>query len=131
MGAPAPVWVWGCLNPLSPHPSPCSLCPAMAWPSQAGALGGQQSQQAGNRLWKHRRGVTCWAVGHSLDGLGCTHCRSTQVPLQDLWAGDRRVLGSISALLTCPFAAGRSYNQSCDMDGPSSCCTLDHIPLVR
>ncbi|XP_039927225.1 transmembrane protein 150A isoform X2 [Hirundo rustica] len=23
-----------------------------------------------------------------------------------------------------------SYNQSCDMDGPSSCCTLDHIPLV-
>ncbi|KFW65980.1 Transmembrane protein 150A, partial [Pygoscelis adeliae] len=25
----------------------------------------------------------------------------------------------------------RNYNQSCGVDGPGSCCTLDHIPLVR
>uniref|UniRef100_A0A672TJL5 Transmembrane protein 150A n=1 Tax=Strigops habroptila TaxID=2489341 RepID=A0A672TJL5_STRHB len=29
-----------------------------------------------------------------------------------------------------PFPPGRNYNQSCDVDSPSSCCTLDHIPLV-
>lgn len=29
-----------------------------------------------------------------------------------------------------PFAPRRNYNQSCGVDGPGSCCTLDHIPLV-
>lgn len=62
--------VWGCQNPLSPHPGPHSLCPAMASPSQKGALGEQQSQQAGNRLWKHRHDSACWAVGHSLEVVG-------------------------------------------------------------
>lgn len=54
---------------LSQNPGPCSLCRAMASPSQAGAPGEQQSQQAGNRLWKLRRDATRWAVGHSLEGL--------------------------------------------------------------
>lgn len=81
-------------------------------------------------------------MGHSLEGLvhrvwahlwGPAALAGEQLlPLQGLWAGGRRrVPGSSSALLACPFAPGRNYNQSCGMDGPGSCCTLDHIPLVR
>ncbi|XP_015488552.1 transmembrane protein 150A isoform X3 [Parus major] len=41
----------------------------------------------------------------------------------------RRYAMALSNNHICPVH-NWSYNQSCDMDGPSSCCTLDHIPLV-
>lgn len=61
--------------------------------------------------------VHCWC------GVVCAHCRACGQETE----GPGQHLGSPNMYLCCR----RSYNQSCDMDGPSSCCTLDHIPLVR
>lgn len=80
-------------------------------------------------------------MGRSLEGLVPrvqAHPRVQAVltgeqvcPWEGLCAGGRRVPGSSPALPVHPFAFCRNYNQSCGMDGPGSCCTLDHIPLVR
>ncbi|NWI66907.1 T150A protein, partial [Todus mexicanus] len=60
----------------------------------------------------------------------CPLGSSSAAFLQGLWAGSRSVLGTDVALPAHPFASCRNYNQSCGVDSPGSCCTLDHIPLV-
>lgn len=144
----AGVWVLllllglqGCKNAPEPHtPIHAAPCPDMASPLQAGTPGGQQSQQAGDRRWKPRHdapGGPCWVTPWRGLSPGCGHIPG--VGLRCLGGSSaalagpvgRRVPGSNSALLGCPFAPGRNYNQSCGVDSPGSCCTLDHIPLVR
>ncbi|XP_053892340.1 transmembrane protein 150A-like isoform X2 [Malaclemys terrapin pileata] len=47
------------------------------------------------------------------------------------WAQQVWCPTSIDPLSNVPCSLlPRSYNQSCGLDGPISCCTLDHIPLV-
>lgn len=129
-------------TPAHASSSVCSSCPTMASPLQAGTLGGQQSQQAGCSPWKPRQDVPegpCWVVGCSLKGLvpgvrahpwGLAALAGEQLCCPCRGCGQEGP-GQQLVSPSCPFPPGRNYNQSCGVDSPGSCCTLDHIPLVR
>lgn len=129
-------------TPAHASSSVCSSCPTVASPLQAGTLGGQQSQQAGCSPWKPRQDVPegpCWVVGCSLKGLvpgvrahpwGLAALAGEQLCCPCRGCGQEGP-GQQLVSPSCPFPPGRNYNQSCGVDSPGSCCTLDHIPLVR
>ncbi|XP_071420574.1 transmembrane protein 150A isoform X1 [Pithys albifrons albifrons] len=80
-----------------------------------------------------------WELCHQPSSCSARAVASTWAPIHvvDEWKVLVLAAGAVSpgyamALSNnhiCPVH-NWNYNQSCDMDGPSSCCTLDHIPLV-
>ncbi|KAM6346868.1 transmembrane protein 150A isoform 1-T1 [Alca torda] len=121
-----------------PSPAPQSVQPPTPpWPlprrqgRQAGSRASRQGMGGGNPgvmlpedpAGSLPGGVCPQGAGTSL-GSGCAGSAALAGPV------GRRVPGSSLVLLDCPFAPGRNYNQSCGVDSPGSCCTLDHIPLV-
>lgn len=113
-----PGWaLWGAHAPGTRFP------PRRHVPCKPGAAGGcvpGSTRAASPGLCVAGLGAACSC---SCPRAPCGH------PGRDAPPGDGAA--RLQAPPACPFAPRRNYNQSCGVDGPGSCCTLDHIPLVR